>query len=136
MIRKPITIIQKELLTDGLSNGALLIMGVIGTFYKKTMLGTVAAVILLILMIMSLLLKKVNSEPWDEMTKVYYSEARRITLYMIFLITATAGLFILLMKKEIILTSNLIFVILGFVGLFQTFTYIWIERKESGIWEA
>lgn len=136
MIRKPLTVIQKELLTDGLSNGALLFMGVISTFYKKTMLGTVVAMVLLIIMIISLLLKKVKSEPWDEMTKVYYSEARKITLYMIFLIIATAGLFILVMGIEIILTSNLILIILGFVGLFQTFTYIWIEHKESGIGET
>lgn len=136
MIRKPLTVIQKELLTDGLSNGALLFIGLISTFYKKTMLGTVVTVVLLIIMIMSLLLKKVKSEPWDEMAKVYYSEARKITLYMIFLIIATTGLLILVMGKEIILTSNLILIILGFIGLFQTFTYIWIERNKSGIWGA
>ena len=136
MIRKPITIIQKELLTDGLSNGALLFMGFVNTFYKNTMLGTVTAGGLLIIIILSLLLKKVKSEPWDEMTIVYYSEARKITLNMICIIIAIIGLLLLIMKKEIIITSNLIFVILGFVGLFQTMTYIWIERKNSGILEA
>ncbi len=136
MIRKPITIIEKELLTDGLSNGALLFMGFVSTFYKNTMLGTVISGGLLIIMIMSLLLKKVKSEPWDEMAMVYYSEARRISLNTICLIIAIVGLILLITKKEIIITSNLIFIILGFVGLFQTITYIWIERKNSGILEA
>jgi len=136
MINKPITVIQKELLTDGLSNGALLFMGLVSTFYKKTMMGTVIAGGLLIIMIMSFLLKKVKSEPWDEMTMVYYSRARRITFNMICIIIAIAGLLLLIMKKEIIITPSLIFVILGFVGLFQTITYIWIERKNSIILEA
>lgn len=136
MIKKPITVIQKELLTDGLSNGALLFMGLVSTFYKKTMLGTVIAGGLLIIMIMSFLLKKVKSEPWDEMTMVYYSRARRITLNMICIIIAISGLLLLIMKKEIIITPSLIFVILGFIGLFQTITYIWIERKNSIILEA
>lgn len=136
MIKKTLTVIQKELLTDGLSNGALLFMGLIGTFYKKTMFGTAIAGALLIIMIVSLLLKKAKSEPWDEMTKTFYNEARKITLYMIFFIIATIGLFILLTKKEIILTSNLILIILGGAGLFQTFTYIWIESKKSNIGEA
>lgn len=136
MIRKPITIIEKELLTDGLSNVALLFMGFVSTFYKNTMLGTVISGGLLIIMIMSLLLKKVKSEPWDEMAMVYYSEARRISLNTICLIIAIVGLILLITKKEIIITSNLIFIILGFVGLFQTITYIWIERKNSGILEA
>ncbi|WAJ22088.1 hypothetical protein [Lacrimispora xylanolytica] len=136
MIRKPITVIQKELLTDGLSNGALLFMGFVSTFYKKTMLGTAIAGGLLIIMIMSLLLKKVKSDPWDEMTMAFYNEARRITLNTICIIIAIAGLLLLIMKKEIIISSNLIFVILGFVGLFQTITYIWIEHKNSVILEA
>ena len=136
MIKKPITVIQKELLTDGVSNGALLFMGLVSTFYKKTMLGTVIAGGLLIIMIMSFLLKKVKSEPWDEMTMVYYSRARRITLNMICIIIAISGLLLLIMKKEIIITPSLIFVILGFIGLFQTITYIWIERKNSIILEA
>lgn len=126
------SIVKKELLTDGLMHMALFLSGIfyylIGT---NSLLSVILQGVLLAVMLISIVVRHIKSEPYDEMTNAYYNEARKITLRAVQIIVVVTGLYLLIARKEFLVTSGLILIILGLLGLFQSIAYIWIEHKNS-----
>lgn len=126
------SIIKKELLTDGLMHIALLLSGI--SYYiigYGSLLSVILQGVFLAIMLLSLIVRRAKSEPLDEMTNAYYNEARKATLKLVQIIIVVIGLCLLILQKEFAVTSGLILIILGLIGLFQSAAYVWIEHKNS-----
>lgn len=130
-MKRKYTIVQKELITDGVAYSGTLLMGLLYTIQEPQLWVSVISAAILIITAISFLFRRVKTEPWDEMTREYYNEARRITMNLIFLMIVILGLFLVVTRNKIIVTSNVILIIAGIIGLFQTLTYVQIERKNS-----
>jgi len=128
-------IVQKTLITDGIAYSGTILMGILCTVKEPQLWTVIIGTIILVITAISFLFRKVKTEPWDEMTKEYYNEARKITMNLIYLMIVVLGLILGITRNGITITSSTILIIAGFIGLFQTFAYVWIERKNSNLTE-
>ena len=126
-----ITVVKKELLTDCATYGSSLAMGILSTFQTESPIVIVIGAALLVIMLASFFLRRIKTDPWDEMTREYYNKARKFTLLVVNLSIMLTGIYLVISRDKIIITSSSILIILGVIGLIQLFSYVWIEHKNS-----
>ena len=87
--------------------------------------------IILILMTISIIARRMKSEPWDEMAARNYAKARRITMNFLEIVMLICGVFFLLFHVNIVIGFELPLFALGCIYFIQTSAFVFIDRKEA-----
>ena len=125
-----LTIRKREILSDGLIGLGGIIAGIL-SFRNADIVSVVVITLVLMGSLTGLLIakRKIN-EPWDEMTKMNYANARKQTLWLI--ISAIIGIscFMILTKATFTIKAGHMMITYGFIIIIQLVFFL-IEEKRG-----
>ena len=129
---KKYSLIVRELLTDGIMGFVFIICGVMGMFRPITMFSVFMVNISLAIEIIAIILRCKNKfEVWDEVARVHYAEARRITLNALVLILQIMLILGLCFNINISINAFHIMILCGFIQLMLFITFTMIEKRDA-----
>ena len=134
-MNQKISVVKKEIITNGMLHFALLCMGLLRALFPLNLFTLILSGFCFLMSLATVFLQNVKTDPLDEMTNQYRNEAIKSTLKAIAIIAMLFGLYLLITGNKILIDVSSVLVVVGFFGLYKTFKYAWIERKNSKISE-
>lgn len=138
---KKMSLIKKELLTDGAQGLAFVLMGIIHMLKPDTNFAVGVALALAIvglgLVVLPIVLRKIGKfDIWDEAAREHYTIAQKRVLYIIQISLLLAGLVLLGAKMfgiiwSLTLNVSHLFIVYGILELLLSIIFIILEKREA-----
>lgn len=129
---KKYSLIVRELLTDGIMGLVFIVCGIMGIFRPITLFSVVMVNISLAIEIIAIILRYKNKfEIWDEVARMHYSEARKITLNVLVIVLQIMLILGLCFKVNISINAFHIMILCGAIQIMLFIAFTVIEKRDA-----
>ena len=129
---KKYSLIVRELLTDGIMGIVFVVCGIMGIFKPITLFSVFMVNISLVIEIVAIILRYKNKfEIWDEVAKMHYAEARKITLNVLVVALQIMLIIGLCFNVNISINAFHIMILCGTIQLMLFTTFTMIEKRDA-----